>query len=133
MVIFALHVWRNDPGVALAACHSQGPPFLDDQRAAIVSANDPAKLANLLAEALRRLGITVHDLNGGKLSYPVVELYDADNEVYMDIWHSMSDVERSANARVLAMPQARVALLRVLLLPEDSTAEDAVKALANAS
>ena len=96
-------------------------------------ANDPAKLAELLAEALRE-----HGVNADSFRYGTEH---AHGSVFVRIWHgfangmiqvSLGEALRS-HARMLTLFQARTALLRILELPQDTTADDAVKVLTDAS
>jgi hypothetical protein len=81
--------------------------------------DDPAKLAELLAEALRERGVGAGcyvTMNGVLLWEP-----RATNGHGRLLGNQQTQ---------LTTPQARAALLRVLSLPEGATAEDAVKVVA---
>jgi hypothetical protein len=92
--------------------------------------DDPAKLTELLAEALRERGV---DVGGAPPAdrRPYNVFHGADLVGIVDWSRSNKATYSSAFASGAAtmwdMPQARVALLRVLSLPEGATADDAVR------
>jgi hypothetical protein len=102
-------------------------------RVAFAGVSDPAKLAELLAEALMERGV---DVGGAPPAdrRPYNVFHGADLVGIVDWSRSNKATYSSAFASGAAtmwdMPQARAALLRVLSLPEGATAEDARKAVA---
>jgi hypothetical protein len=77
---------------------------------------DPAKLAELLAEALRERGIVAASLSrDGRCIIAFV------------------DTQGNTRRREPDLPQARALLLRILTLPDGATAEDATRAISGDS
>lgn len=87
--------------------------------------NDPAKLAELMAEELRRRGIKALAIDCTDVD---AILSDADTVV----WHyddNLAVETRASNSGPLARSQARTALLRLMQLPEGTPIQDVLKAL----
>jgi hypothetical protein len=89
---------------------------------------DPAKLAELLAESLRKRGVGATVLVA---SAETKTFWAFSGDCQRPILYSIELSITLANMWSVArfdLPQARAALLRVLSLPEGATADDAVKA-----
>lgn len=92
--------------------------------------NDPAKLAALLAEALRERGTIVYLGDpGDSLRFPCVIILVDGPKLWIERFSDQEAVEDRMHGLYLDMPQARSALLRILELPEGVTTDEAVKAL----
>jgi hypothetical protein len=95
---------------------------------ALQATNDPAKLAELLAEASIAAGLDMSP-NASLPNYDWTRF-----RVYPN--HNgniaLDDLDQ-LNPNDLTLSQARAALLRILELPEGSTVDDAVKALSDVS
>ena len=95
-----------------------------------VALHDHAKLAELMASALRERDLGVWY---GKLltreKYPLVVVTHGRAEIFIRIALSRAELGNYSTVATLSIPAARAALLRVLQLPEGATAADAMKAL----
>jgi hypothetical protein len=101
---------------------------------AALAVYDPAKLAELLAEALRERGVTVLRFRENyDMPFLCVGIFPPSRTpIRVQFWgRFMRTVEY--DAAWFSMPQARSALLHILELPQNATADDTVKALSNAS
>lgn len=105
----------HDDGVALL--HARMKPDLLRQYGhspeTMVDLHDPAKLAKLMAEELRRRGVELPEAHDQAPTSDQIEIRLGGS----DEWH------------VLSMSQARAALLHIMRLPEGTSAQDALKAL----
>jgi hypothetical protein len=120
-----LQIW-SVPGLRM------GTVLTEAQQRAHDDANDPANLAELLAEALRPFGLFVLVFPYGARATVAQTLPDNAVIIYhSEINGGMVEVypPNASRSRPHAMPKARAVLLRILELPQDATAEDAVKAL----
>lgn len=104
----------------------------DDFAVTVCDADDPAKLAGLMAEELRRFGLDV-----------ATDWLDR-HDFYVAWWPNNEHPTESPGIELRAgrwgrfpgdpaiefsVPQARAALLRLMQLPEDTAAQDVLKAL----
>jgi hypothetical protein len=127
-LIWALHIRCAEDDSVLGV-----PPYpMHNQPMSVQRADadlaDPAKLAELLAEALRERGVDASVFLYG------VDRADGGEDVR--IWRgyvngqiqvSVGRSVRSSHSRMFTLAEFRAALLRVLSLPDGATAEDAVK------
>jgi DNA-binding NtrC family response regulator len=113
---WALSTFDPDDGLPSCGCESA-------KCQAQLVVDDPAKLAELLAEALRERGVDVPGPSEQTFWAQLV-IQPRRTEGVIEI-----DMPEDGPSFTLDMPQARAALLRVLSLPEGATAEDAVKAV----
>lgn len=110
-------IWACSPGFNNEHCVTTSMVKAVAYRAT----RDPAKLAELMAEELRRRGVT-DSLYGDEwyvLPLPTKDGIDLDVE----------DPDGLDRSIALTTPQARVALLRLMQLPEGTAAQDVLKAL----
>lgn len=90
--------------------------------------SDPAKLAELMAEELRRRDV---DVIAEPVEQPPNNHLQGNRHAFI-IWHWHNDLliqPHTGNGFRLTMPQARATQLRLMQLPEGTPVEDVLKAL----
>ncbi len=127
-LIWALKLWATitSGGVAMYAAGTGRGKVAKSN--AFGDVNDPAKLAELLAEAAQLVGLDMSP-NASLPNYDWTRFRVYPNH------HGTITLEDfdQLNPQELTLQQARSIVLRILELPKGATPDDAVKALTNAS